>query len=39
MYEGGLSKIQMNYCLAKRDQRKFIKDIKVIPSEERIIQH
>ena len=38
-YESGSAKTQVDYCLVRKDQRKLLKDIKVIPSEECIAQH
>ena len=32
-YQSGPSKTE-NYCLVRNDQRKFVKDIKALPSEE-----
>ena len=37
--EPGPSKTQVDYCLIRRNQRKFLKDIKVLSSEEYITQH
>ena len=31
IYESGPSKTQVDYCLIKRNQRKFLKDIKLLP--------
>ena len=33
-YDSGLSKTQLDYCLVRRGQRKFLKDIKVLCREE-----
>ena len=38
-YESGPSKMQVEYCLVRRDQRKFVKDMKALPSERCITQH
>ena len=38
-YEFGPSKPQGDYCLVRRNQRNFSKDIKVLPSEDCITQH
>ena len=37
-YEPGPYKRNVDHCLVKRKQRKFLKDIKVLPSEECITQ-
>ena len=37
--EFGPLKIQIDYCLAWRNQQKPLKDIEVLPSEECITQH
>ena len=38
-YESGPSKTEVDYCLVKRNRRKFWKGVKVLPSEEFITQH
>ena len=38
-YESGLLKTQVDHCLERRDQRKFVKDISVQPGKECITQH
>lgn len=38
-YHCGLLKTQVDYWLVRGDQRKFVKDVKVLPSEECITQH
>lgn len=38
-YHCGLLKTQGDYWLVRRDQRKFVKDVKVLLSEECITQH
>ena len=38
-YHCGLLKTQGDYCLVRGDQRKFVKDKKVLLSEECITQH
>ena len=37
--ESGSAKTQVDYCLVRKGQRKLLKDIKVVPSEECITQH
>ena len=38
-YKSGPSKTQLDYSLTGRNQRKLLKDIKVLPREECITQH
>ena len=38
-YKPGPSKIQVDYCLVRRNQRKFLKDIKFLRSKECITEH
>ena len=38
-HESRPSKTQLDYCLIRRNQRKFLKDMKVLPSEECITQY
>ena len=39
IYESGPSKAQINNYLLRRNQRKFFKDMKTLPSEECITRH
>ena len=38
-YESGPSKTLIDYCIVRRNERKFLKDIKALPSEEFITQY
>ena len=38
-YESGLAKTQIDYFLLRQSQRKYLCDVKVVPSEECIVQH
>ena len=38
-YESGISKTWTDYSLVRRNQRKFLEDIKVLPGEECITQY
>ena len=36
-YESRASNTQVKYCLVRRNQRKFLEDIKILPSEKCVI--
>ena len=39
LYSSGASKTQIDYILVRNKDRKLVKDVKVVPSEEVVLQH